>query len=218
MRDYAAKHAGELGLRVPELLWSGTDLTEIRGKEFGSAWVLKPNHRSGLVRFGDKEAKVDAGVISETRNWLEDDQGVLLGEWAYSLARRQFLIESNISPGADLPDYKFFVFKGRVKLIQLDENRFRRHSRSFYSPAWEFLPVENRFPVADPSPRPVQLEKMLLVAAVLGRPFDFIRVDLYAAHGDVWFGEVTPYPGGGVEPFKPRSFDRWLGSNWQLEF
>ena len=52
---------------------------------------------------------------------------------------------------------------------------------------------------------------MLAAAARLGAPFDFVRIDLYAVGGAVWFGETTPYPGAGLEAFEPADVDRQLG-------
>ncbi|WP_424945180.1 ATP-grasp fold amidoligase family protein [Blastococcus xanthinilyticus] len=48
-----------------------------------------------------------------------------------------------------------------------------------------------------------------------GRASDFIRVDLYDVDGEVWFGELTPCPGGGPDPFDPE-LDRVLGRYWTL--
>jgi hypothetical protein len=56
---------------------------------------------------------------------------------------------------------------------------------------------------------------MLEVAAALGAAFDFVRVDLYDVDGEVWFSELTPYPGGGLDRFDP-ALDEWLGARWQL--
>jgi len=56
---------------------------------------------------------------------------------------------------------------------------------------------------------------MLEIAAVLGSAFDFVRVDLHEVAGEVWFSELTPYPGGGLDRFDP-DLDRLLGSWWQL--
>jgi TupA-like ATPgrasp len=53
---------------------------------------------------------------------------------------------------------------------------------------------------------------MLAIAAELGAGFDFIRVDLYDIDGEVFFGEVTPYPDSGLGRFLPASFDTELGA------
>ncbi|MFD2091107.1 ATP-grasp fold amidoligase family protein [Blastococcus deserti] len=64
-------------------------------------------------------------------------------------------------------------------------------------------------------PSPAALPARTAVAEVLGREFDFIRVDLYDVDGAVWFGEPTPCPGGGLDPFDP-GLDRELGAAWVL--
>lgn len=57
---------------------------------------------------------------------------------------------------------------------------------------------------------------MIAAAAELGRDFDFMRIDLYDAGGEPWFGEFTPYPGSGLMPILPVSYDRELGALWRL--
>ena len=54
------------------------------------------------------------------------------------------------------------------------------------------------------------------IASTLGTGWDFIRVDLYAVDGEVWFGEYTPYPGSGLLRYKPMSFDLEQGLQWKL--
>lgn len=216
MKEYAVRTAGDLGIRVPATLWNGSDAHELAGRSFDCDWVIKPNHRSGLVRFGARGATLDDDYLSELDSWMRDDQGALLGEWAYSQARREILLEERI-PGAHAPtDYKFFVFHGVAAAIQVDHSRFTGHLRNFYTPDWKPLAIMNRFPVGPGVPPPERLAEMRQIAEALGAPFDFIRVDLYSTPDAVWFGEVTPYPGGGVEPFKPRGVDEWLGSLWHL--
>ena len=119
--------------------------------------------------------------------------------------------------GADLADYKFLVFGGRVGIVQVDTGRSgRRHQRRLYTPDWRPLDVvEPHMAAAPVTPPPVGLPVMTRVAEELGREFDFIRVDLYDVDGTVWFGELTPYPGGGLDPFDP-GLDRELGARWVL--
>lgn len=217
MKEHAALLQEEAGLSVPETLWYGDDLKEVAGRVYDRAWVLKPNHRSGLVRFGSASETIDARTIAATKSWLRDDQTVLLGEWAYSQARRLYLIEEAIGGGEVQDDYKFLVFNGKVAAVSVDSGRFtRQHARTFYSPDWEPLPVAAAVGNGEPTPPPENLGALLHAAEVLGRPFDFMRVDLYNVDGAIWFSEYTPYPGGGVLPFEPREFDAWLGEQWTL--
>ncbi len=215
MKEYAARQ--DVALRVPETLWSGSDLSDVVGRPFDRAWVLKPNHRSGLVQFGRASESIDARTVESTKSWVRDDQSVLLGEWAYSQARKLYVVEEDIAGGESLDDYKFFVFHGTVAAIQVDRDRFtRRHARNFYTAEWQPIPVAKTVPSGVPTAAPDNLSAMLHAAEVLGRPFDFMRVDLYSVREKIWFGEITPYPGGGVTRFEPREFDAWLGARWSL--
>lgn len=60
-------------------------------------------------------------------------------------------------------------------------------------------------------PRPGNLETMISAAQALSRGFQFVRVDLYAIRERVIFGEMTWYPGGGMERFNPDSYDLHVG-------
>ena len=114
------------------------------------------------------------------------------------------------------PDYKFFVFHGTPAMVVVDENRFSHHTSTMLTPHWEPFAVDNRFGAAAalPSP-PAGYDRMLEIAATLGKEFDFVRVDLYGVEGHVYFGELTHYPGGGLVRIRPRAFDRALGDLWR---
>lgn len=51
MKDYVLKEA-PAGLHVPRTIWSGSDIRDLEPAELPEHWVLKPNHRSGLIYFG----------------------------------------------------------------------------------------------------------------------------------------------------------------------
>jgi TupA-like ATPgrasp len=206
------------GLLVTKTLWAGTDLRSLASAELTPHWVLKPNHRTGLVYFGDGQPDI-AQLMERTEGWLSSEESDELGEWAYSKARPMLLAEELIgTPGSPPNDYKFFVFEGDVAVIQLDSDRHTFHRRRFYLPDWSALDVRSgghTLPAIEPPPP--DLDRMLAIARELGAEFDFIRVDLYNISGSIFFGEVTPYPGSGLERFIPPSLDvELLGSRWRL--
>jgi hypothetical protein len=221
MKDYASKAADAMdhGLRIPRTLWSGTDVNELERVELPDRWVLKPNHRSGLVFFGHGQADT-AMLQSLVQSWLPPAEAANLHEWAYLKARPLLLVEELIgAPDSSPADYKFFVFGGEVAAIEVHNDRFASHSYRWYLPDWTPLNVTcgKGFQLAPVSSMPPgNFKKMTGVAAELGRSFDFMRVDLYSVDGEVFFGELTPYPSSGLECFKPISFDRELGARWQL--
>ena len=55
-----------------------------------------------------------------------------------------------------------------------------------------------KFPPKEMSP-PKSLDQMCKIARKLSRDFPIIRVDLYDIDGVCKFGELTPYPEGGID-------------------
>jgi len=215
MKEHASEAAPE-GLRIPRTFWSGTDIGELRDISLPEHWVLKPNHRSGLIYFGHGSANCQE-IASVTATWLDMFESSSMHEWAYSTARPMLFVEELLGPpGSPPPDYKFFVFDGKTKMIEM-VNRYDGNQQRLYLPDWSPLEVlygpQGMAPMASPPPN---LDNMLAIACQLGKPFDFIRIDLYDYDGAVVFGEFTPYPCGGLERFMPASFDAQLGANWQL--
>lgn len=215
MKEYA-KNAGLERLRVPRTIWSGADLGELHALELPEHWVLKPNHRSGLIYFGHGPADLRE-LVSVTAGWLDAFEASRMREWAYATARPLFLVEELLGPpGSPPPDYKVFVFHGKPELIEM-VNRYDGNQQRLYRADWTPLDVlwgpQGIAPVAPPPP---DLDRMLEIARQLGEPFDFIRVDLYDVAGSIVFGELTPYPCGGLERFRPASFDVELGEKWRL--
>jgi hypothetical protein len=158
----------------------------------------------------------DAAELARiTAGWLDEPLFRDRGEWVYSQARRLLIVEEFLGSGQPPVDHKFLVFGGRVELVQVDTGRFGEHRRRLYSPDWTPVDVVEAVAPGPLTPPPDSLQEMTKVAEALGADFDFVRVDLYDVDGEVWFGELTPYPGGGLDPFDP-VLDRVLGSYWQL--
>jgi hypothetical protein len=216
MKDYAAQVCPDLA--IPRVVWSGTDVGELAGVELPEHWVIKPNHRAYNVHFGSGRPDVEE-LRRVTDGWLEETLFKENCQWAYSVARRVLLVEEFLgTPGQAPADYKFYVFRGQVALIQSDVGRFSAdHRRQYLTPDWTMIASHGG---ADddrtPLPAPASLPEMTAIASVLGREFDFIRVDLYDIDGTIWFGELTPYPGAGLDPDEPEGWDERLGRLWTL--
>jgi hypothetical protein len=213
VKEEARRH----GVRVPHTYWQGTDVGDLARLELPNHWVLKPNHRTALVHFG-RGAVTDIDELRRvTAGWLDDHEGESMGEWAYSQARPLLLVEEMLGDGTVAPsDYRFFTFGGRVKLVQMESDTYTRHTRRFYTADWRPLAATQVYPLAEPVARPDRFDEMLAAAEAIGTPFDFVRVDLYNIDGQIFLGEVTPYPTGGLGRFRPRSFDAELGAHWTL--
>jgi hypothetical protein len=222
-REWASRCAGP-DLHLPRVLWAGTDVGELADVDLPERWVLKPNHSSGHVHFGEGPVRSAdlAALRAATRGWLREHLASVEGEWGYARARRCLVVEECLPGAASLTEYKFFLFSGQPHAVLVHTDRFGRHSRTMYNPDWRRLharfdvPPGPSLPEGPQTSPPAQLPQMLRLARRLSEPFDFIRVDLYADDEAVWFGELTSYPTGGWGQLRPRSFDLELGRAWRL--
>ncbi len=213
------------GVAVAEVYWVGRDVGELSSIALPEQWVLKPNHHTGRVYFGRGAPDVD-DIRAHTEGWVHQTIARDWGEWAYSQATEALFVEERLGD-AEVPalDYRFFVFGGRCQMIFADililsnspilSNRLGWRRR-MYRPDWTPLTATNFWPLDDVRAPPSRLEKMVSIAEALGRDFDMMRVDLYDVDGEIYFGELTPYPSGGLKPFDPIAFDYELGELWQL--
>jgi hypothetical protein len=217
-------------VRIPRTYWFGTELDDLASlADFPDRWVLKPNNTSGKVIVGEGRPDI-AALKRQTRDWLPKVSPLWRygGEWIYSTAKPGILLEERLGGEVVPEDYRFFVFHGDVALILVDYGRFSVHQgrvstakliagRRFYTPDWKPLEIRNVYEIAPVKPAPPSLDRMLTVASKIGAEFDFLRVDLYDIDGEVWVGELTPFAGGGLNPFEPLEWDRELGRLWRMD-
>jgi hypothetical protein len=154
--------------------------------------------------------------MARTANgWLAYDHHVVHREWAYGQVRREILIEPFIGEDVSPDDYKFWVFDGAVRFIQVDHARFKKHTRQFYTPNWKRLDLQMNYPAHEAAtPAPRHLDDMLNGAQKLANGFRFVRVDLYDTQRGPLFGEMTFAPEAGLCRFDPQWFDLQLGESW----
>lgn len=238
VRDYVARVVGPEVLT--ELYAVVEDPQELDPDRFPSEFVVKPNHASELIWIVADRSRFECdgsplskpGLITTTREelrwdrlvatcreWLAINYSDRALEWAYrDIAPRIMVEELLVDPGGHIPtDYKFFVFDGRVCLIEVHTSRFGDHRCNLLSPDWSAVDAQLTYRPADHDPpRPESLGEMIRIAESLGRETDFVRVDLYDVGGRVIFGELTSYPSAASDVFSPASFDTTLGSNWTV--
>jgi hypothetical protein len=202
---------------ITETLWSGVSISESDLKDLPLPLVIKSNFGSGNNIFLNDISNIE-DVVTQANRWKIPERKTVFREWASAQIDMRILVEENINPTrTPLKDFKFFTFKGEVKAIQVDSDRFGHHTRDFFAPNWRRMNMMLEKPRSDELPaRPRHLEKMLNAAAMLGRDFDFVRVDLYDLPDHPRFGEMTFYPGSGFERFRPASVDSRFGAWWTL--
>jgi hypothetical protein len=212
VKDFVARMLGEQWL-IPTL-WHGPRVSERVLRGVSKPAVVKANHSSAQTLF--LHANSDFNEAARKANsWLNYDHHVVHREWAYGEVQREILIEPFIGEQVAPDDYKFWVFDGEVRLVQLDQGRFKRHTRQFYTPGWRRLDLRLNYPDTPANaPAPSHLAEMLHAAQVLAEGFRFVRVDMYDTPKGPLFGEMTFAPEAGLCRFHPRDFDAKLGESW----
>ncbi len=217
VREYVEKMVGANPLT--ELYFVGDDPDKILFEELPNKFVVKATHGSGMaVVVNDKEKQDFDSIRSECKSWLETSYGKISREYWYEAISPQIVIEEHVDdPKHNVPpDFKFYVFNGRVEFVHVDFNRFSgNRSRRFFDKEWEAYDFRLDYPLGPVIDEPDRLDEMIDIAEQLGKEFEFIRVDLYhTSDSRIYFGEMTLAPGAGSETFYPVEWDFKLGSYW----
>ena len=219
VKQYVAQRIGEDYI-IPTLgVWDRFE--DIDFDNLPDQFVLKCTHDSGgLVIVRDK-SELDRNAAKEKINRSLKKNYYYYGrEWPYKNVKPRILAEQYMSDQGDktdageLTDYKFLCFHGSVGCIFTVSERFAESGlkMTFFDKAWNKLPFERLYPMSKEEIAPPQnLEKMIALAERLAKGHPFLRVDFYEVMGKIYFGELTFFPGSGVEPFDPESWDRTLG-------
>ncbi len=217
-REYVRQKIG--GEILVDLLLTNDRTEEINFDRLPRQFVMKANHGSGYVRIvKNKGEESESDLRQVCHKWLAQEYGASTGEWVYASIHPTIMVESFLDSGnGEVPnDYKFFVFNGKVFMIQVDSTRFTDHRRDLFSTDWKRFDVRYGYSQTGvPIPKPSALEKMINVAEHLGAKVDFVRVDLYEVGGRVFFGELTNFPEAAKGRFEPKAFDAFLGAQWRI--
>lgn len=217
-REYVKEKVGDDYL-IP-LIGIYKDLTQEVWDSLPSQFVLKANHGSAMLRIVfDKSQENYDEVYHQTKKWKDFNYAQFGRERVYegiprTIVAERLLLDENQSIPAD---FKFFCFHGRVEIIQVDIDRFKDQKRKLLDR--DFIEIEAT--ILHPRyegkiEQPSKLDKAIEVAETLSAEFNFIRVDLYLLENQIYFGELTNYPGNGFQPFRPDSMEYKVGDLLQL--
>jgi len=185
-----------------------------------SAFIVKPNHASGrkiIVENGHYNKKE---MIKTCQRWLKISHGLEKLEWAYKSIKRKIVIEKLLreDDGGIPNDFRFHMFHGKCELVQVDFHTMNNLFQSYFDEKLKFFSVKKPIRLQGPKiEKPKNYKIMLELAEKLSEPFDFVRVDLYNLNGKIYFGELTHYPGSGMDKLEPNSFNFELGKHWKIE-
>ncbi len=218
VRDFVAERIGAECL--PEMMAVNRDPAAIDWASLPARFVAKANHGSGYnIVVNGRTAFDRLATVSRLRGWIDSSFYTYSREWCYrDIEPLAFIEEFLKGEDGGLPDdWKFFVFGGKARYVQVDTGRDKAHRHSFYRMDRSRVRVRSFVDDRDRDPVwPANFETMVRFAETLGAEFDFIRADFYNIDGRIVFGELTNYPHAGLMPFEPASVDLEFGSHWAL--
>jgi hypothetical protein len=203
---------------ITPTLWHGEFLPPLEQRNWPVPFVIKANNGCGWNIFVRKESDLDWPHIETlAAEWRRRPYGAELGEWGYGEIKPSLLVEPFIGKLGERPiDYKFWTFAGKVQIICRVTDREKAIKLVMFDTMWNRLPFAIVGYPSDPRPvsKPVSLDRMIQAAEILAEDFPFVRVDLYEVGNVPKFGEMTFYPGSGLESYDPPEWDLKLGELW----
>ncbi len=201
---------------ITPTLWCGAELPPREERTWPTPYLIKANHGSGWNIHVDSDADKDWPAIERTcAHWLRQRWHPHLLERQYAGIVPQLLVEPRIGDASESPpDYKFWVFAGRVENVTITVERSIGRKVAAFDRDWNRRDVTYAG-LAQPSgdvPRPQHFAQMRDAAETLGRAFRHASIDFYDLPAGPKFGEVTLTPSSGYESLEPDSYDLMLGA------
>lgn len=220
VREFVAARVGERVLT--KLLYVTDDPTTIPFGDLPGRFVVKANFGAGRNIFVRNRGSLNVqGIVRRCHSWIRERPKSRHERWKYHDVPRRILVEEMLDCGdREFPiDFKFYVFHGRVRMIEVATQWNGGIRRNLYDENRQLLDVvwKDRRDRFDEARFPACFEDMTKAAEALAAGFDFVSVDLYLVQDSYFFGEMSLFPEGGTGRFVPRSFDAELGSYWQLQ-
>lgn len=212
VKEYVAQIIGNKYI-IPTLgVWEKFD--DINFDNLPNQFVLKCTHDSGgLVICKNKETFDINEAKKKINHSLKRDFFYVGREWPYKNVPKRIIAEKYMAD--NLNDYKFMCFNGKVVCAFVCSERYSKSGMkvTFFDNDWNVLPFERHYPKSEKKiSKPVNLSKMIELSTILSKHIPFVRTDFYEIDGNVYFGELTFYPGGGFEEFTPEDADYEIGS------
>lgn len=217
VKEYIKEKIGEE--YVIPTLFSWNSVEEIDFNLLPDQFVLKCNHDSGgVVICKDKNTLDIEAAKHKLKKSLRQNAFWYGREWPYRNVDKCIIAEQymeDTSGKGALTDYKLHFFSGECKAIMVGQNRFGPNGleNDFYTPEWKHFDLSrgHSHNAEIHSPKPEQLDSMIILGTILAEDYPFVRVDFYVVEGKIYFGELTFFPASGFNPFHPEKWDEVFG-------
>lgn len=205
------------GVETIPTLFVYDKVSDIRWEDLPERFVVKCNHDSGSAIFCadkssfDKESAICILERAINRNYFYKER-----EWAYKDIKPRIMVEPYLvgDDGKPLVDYKFYIYGGELQywMYSVGETAHTGTNLKF-SPEKENIDyLFKEKPMLEESEvvLPKNIDEMISVARILGKPFKHVRIDMYSVNGVIYIGEFTFYSSGGTINIHNRNYSQKL--------
>ncbi len=222
-KEYVAEHLGE-GYTIPLYgAWSSIRALKKDWDSLPEEICLKSTVSSEGkgIKIIHKRSEVNFRELAKELKPCFQVKNTLIDSYcgAYYKAKPRILAEQYMEQvDEQLYDYKFFCFDGKPYCIYVAVDHLTPEGSiiSFYDLEWNRLDVTYGRHRTGTVEKPKHFDEMLAVAEKLSQGFPFVRVDFFDTEEKMYVAEMTLYPGGGLTPYHPESFNRELGDQFIL--
>lgn len=192
---------------------------DIEFSKLPKKFVIKCTHDSGGIIICKDKDKLDLKKAKKKiNNSLKKNYYYQWREWPYKNIEPRIIVEKYMDDrlNSQLNDYKMMCFNGKVKcsFVCTDrDNKEKGLAVTFYDINWNRMPFRRHYRNDDKEiAKPKNYERMIELTEKICKKIIFARVDWYEIGGRLYFGEVTFFPGAGMEEFEPEEWDYKIGN------
>jgi len=188
------------------------DLNKLPGQ-----FVLKCTHDSGSVIICKDKRSFD---LEEAKSVLSDKLKTNFykkyREWPYKGVKPRIIAEEyKEDSSGELRDYKVYAFNGKCDYLMVCYDRSKGETKFvYYNRRWEIIKDFSydglKFGDSLSINRPVNLDLIFQFSESFSKNIPFVRIDFYEVDGNLYFGEFTFFPTGGIESKRPRVLEDYL--------
>ena len=204
VRDYIKKKGFE-DILIPLVGGPWSKVEEIDFEKIDFPCVLKATHGCKMNYFITDRNSFDIKTCKkEMYRWMNTTYGTYSVEPHYRDIPHRIYAEKYLGDQKLLIDYKFHCMNGVPQYILAvrdrisDGDKKMKEIRELYDLKWNPIDGVKENGSYNTIGKPKNLNRMIRIAKCLSSEFVFVRVDLYEINGNIYFGELTFSPTGGV--------------------
>lgn len=221
-KKYVQSLIGEQYIIPTYGVWNS--FNEIDFNSLPNKFVLKCTHDSGGVVICQDKKLLNIELAKQKINKSLKCNFYYVGrEWPYKNVKPRIIAEKYLEDKStsDLKDYKFYCFNGEPLFLYLSQgmNNHQTARISYVNLDWTLAKYKRSdyLSFTELPQKPKNLNKMIELSRSLAKDIKFLRVDFYEVNGQIYFGELTFYPGSGFTPFASYQDDLDIGNYLKLD-